>query len=141
MNDFNPVYAVTDPASPTSGSHIRKPGIVILVGHGDRAWMEARVPEGRPRPLGRIQTIVPERPDFDAALLDALLAFWPECFRACPSLAAVEGKLQHVETLDFDLGADRIPAEWAALRREARPIYDRLVVLRVDAEFLAPMPA
>lgn len=27
MNDFNPVYAVTDPASPTSGSHIRKPGV------------------------------------------------------------------------------------------------------------------
>ena len=141
MNDFNPVYAVTDPASPTSGSHIRKPGIVILVGHGDRAWMEARVPEGRPRPLGRIQTIVPERPDFDAALLDSLLAFWPERFRSCPSLAAVESKLQHVETLDFNLGADRIPAEWDELRRQARPIYERLVVVRVDGGLVTPRPA
>lgn len=141
MNDFNPVYVVTDPASPTSGSPIRKPSLAILVKHGNRAWMEARRPDGGPRFPGSIKVVIPERPDFDAALLDALLAFWPECFRACPSFAAVEGKLQHVETLDFDLGADRIPAEWAALRREARPIYDRLVVLRVDAEFLAPMPA
>jgi hypothetical protein len=141
MNDFNPVYFVTDPDSPTSGSPIRTPDIAILVGHGNRAWMEARVAGGRLRPLGRLQTVVPERPDFDAALLDALLAFWPERFRSCPSLAVLESKLQGMERLDFDLGADRIPAEWAALRREARPVYDMLVVLRIDAELVTPRPA
>ena len=132
IKGLNPIYVVTDPDSPASEPPIRKPGVAILVGHGDRAWMEARVPDGRPQPLGRLQAIVPERPDFDAALLDALLAFWPERFRSCPSLAAVEGSLQDVETLDFDLGANRIPAEWVALRREARPIYDRLIVVRLD---------
>jgi len=141
MNEFNPVYFVTDPDSGATGSPIRTPSLAILVAHGNRAWMEARVPDGRLRPLGRIQTVVPERPDFDAALLDALLAFWPERFRSCPSLAVVESQLQSTERLDFDLGADRIPAEWAALRREARPIYERLVVLRIDAGLVTPRSA
>lgn len=57
MNDFNPVYVVGDSAS--SASPIRKPGIVILVGDGDRAWMEARVPERQLRPLGRVRNIAP----------------------------------------------------------------------------------
>ena len=140
MSDFNPVYAVTDPDAPAPGSPIRTPDIVILVGHGNRAWMEARVPGGRPRPLGRIEAVIPEKPDFDAALLDALLAFWPERFRSCPSLAAVESRLLHREKLDFDLGADRIPAEWAALRREARAIYERLVVVRVDGGLVMSAP-
>jgi hypothetical protein len=141
MNDFNPIYFVTDPDSGAAGSPIRTPSLAILVAHGNRAWMEARVPRGRLRPLGCIQTVVPERPDFDAALLDALLAFWPERFRSCPSLGVVESQLQGAERLDFDLGADRIPVEWAALRREARPIYARLGVLRVDAGLVTPQPA
>lgn len=136
---FSPIYVVTDPESSASESRIRQPSIVILVGHGDRAWMEARVPEGRLRPLGRIQAIVPERPDFDAALLDALLCFWPERFRSCPSLAAVAGTLQHVETLDFNLGADGIPAEWLALRREAQPIFERLEIVKLGGELLTPI--
>ena len=141
MHDFNPVYFVTDPDSGATRSPIRTPSLAILVAHGNRAWMEARVPDGRLRPLGRIQTVVPQGPDFDAALLDALLAFWPERFRSCASLAVVESKLQGMERLDFDLGANRIPAEWVALRREARPIYERLGVLRVDAALVTPRPA
>ncbi len=138
MNDFNPVYFVTDPDSSTSESPIRRPSLAILVGHGDRAWMEARRPENGPRFPGTIKILVPEKPDFDAALLDALIAFWPERFRSCPSFAAVESKLGLVNRLDFEGDPERIPEEWAALRREARPIYDRLVIVRVEGGLIAP---
>jgi hypothetical protein len=138
MTDFDPVYIVTEPDFPAVGSPVRPARIVIFVGHGDRAWMEARVPDGAVRSLGNIRVVIPERPDFDAALLDALLAFWPERFRSCPSLADVEARLLHRERLDFHLHAERIPKEWQALRREARPIFERLVVARVARELLVP---
>ena len=51
MNDFNPVYFVTDPDSTTPESPIREPRIAILVKHGNRAWMEARRPDGSPSVL------------------------------------------------------------------------------------------
>lgn len=138
MHDSNPVYLVADPDSPADGSPIRPASMAILVRHSDRAWLEARVPNGPVRPLGNIRVVIPKGPDFDAALLDALLAFWPELFRTCPSLACVEVKLLHRERLDFNLHADRIPAEWESLRGEARPIYEQLVVVRVDGGLLLP---
>ena len=90
------------------------------------------------RPIGRIATVIPEGPGSETALLDALLAFWPERFRSCPSLAAVEAKLAETTFLDLNEKPEEIPAEWMALRREARPIYERLVVVRVDGALLAP---
>lgn len=141
MNDFNPVYLVLDPDSPAGPAPIRTPGLVVLFGHGNRIWVKARVPSGWLRPIGRIETVVPEAPDSETALLDALLAFWPERFRSCPSLGAVEAKLGRTDFLDFDEHPERIPAEWTALRREARAIYEELVVVRVDGALLAPFKA
>ncbi|HQP88868.1 MAG TPA: hypothetical protein PLL76_21645 [Thermoanaerobaculia bacterium] len=120
------------------GSPIARPDVAILLGQSDRPWFEIRSPHGRPRPIGRIRSVVPASLDFDGALLDALLALCPERFETCPSLRAVEAKLARTEMLDFHLGASRIPAEWAALRQEARPLYERLAIVRVDAPIVAP---
>lgn len=138
MTDFNPVYLVFDPDSPAADAPIRMPDVVVLFGHGNRISMKARVPNGHLRPLGQIDTVIPEGPHSETALLDALLAFWPERFRSCPSLAGVESKLADVTFLDFNEHPERIPSEWPQLRREARPIYERLVAVKVEGGLLAP---
>ena len=120
------------------GSPIARPSVAILLGQSDAPWFESRDSHGRPRPLGRIESVVPATVDFDAALLDGLLALWPDYFRSCPSFAAVEKKVARVRMLDFAREADRIPAEWGALRAEARPLYEQLTILRVDATIAAP---
>ena len=120
------------------GSPIARPEVAILLDQSDRPWFEIRSPHGRPRPIGRIGSVVPASLDFDGALLDVLLALWPERFKACPSLRAVEAKLARERMLDFHLGADKIPTEWAALREEARPLSERLIIVRVDAPIVAP---
>lgn len=138
MNTYYPVYYVRETEANREGSPIERPDVAILVGQGNRPWLEARGLNGTPRPIGRITRIVPRSTDYDAALLDALIALWPDHFRSCPALATVEGKLRNAEMLDFDLGADGIPSEWEALREEARPLYDALTILRVEGEVAAP---
>jgi hypothetical protein len=63
----------------------------------------------------------------------ALLAFAPACFGdRRPSLAVVAAKLKDAERLDFDAAREKVPAEWSALREEARPLLGELEVRRVD---------
>lgn len=139
MFDFNPVYVVLDPDARAGDSRFRTVSFAILVGHSDTAFLKAGVPRSAFHPLGHLDAVVPERPDFDAALLDGLLAFWPERFRSCPSLAAVEAGLRHETRLDFHYHPERIPAEWNALREEARPIFERLEIVKLSGEFLTPI--
>lgn len=135
---YDVAWYVLDPKLAPKDSPIARPNVAILLRHGGRPWFEIRGRHGRPRPIGRIYSVVPATLDFSAALLDVLLALWPEHFEACRSLGIVEAKLARAETLDFDLHPERIPAEWAALREEARPRYERLSILRVDATIEAP---
>ena len=135
---YTPVYYVSDRTPQVGTSPIHHPSLAILVGHADRGWFERRSVHGLPRPIGSIGTVIPLKPDFDGALLDALIAFWPDRFRTCPSLAVVERKLQNASVLDFNIRPDRIPPEWEALRKEARPIYEALLILRVDGQVAAP---
>lgn len=134
---YYPVYYVRETLPSRDDSPIGRPSVAILVGQGNRPWLEARGLNGRPTPIGRIRSVVPRSTDYDAALLEALIALWPDHFRSCPSLAAVERTLGRAEILDFDLGADRIPAEWMALREEARERYNALTILRVEGEVAA----
>lgn len=135
---YDIAWYVLEPARPRETGPIVRPSVAILLGQSDRPWFEARGSHGRPRPIGRIRSVVPARLDLGAALLDALLALWPEHFEACPSLRPVEAKLARERILDFHQHPERIPAEWAALREEARPIYERLTILRVDGAIAAP---
>lgn len=138
VTTYDITWYVTTSTPTRGGSPIARPEVAILLDQSDRPWFEIRGRHGRPRPIGRIRSIVPASLDFDGALLDVLLALWPERFETCPSLRAVEAKLARERMLDFHLGADRIPAEWAALREEARPLYERLTIVRVDAPIVGP---
>jgi hypothetical protein len=62
-----------------------------------------------------------------------VLAFAPACFGdRCPSLAVVAAKLKDAESLDFDAAPEKVPAEWSALREEARPLLREIGVWRGD---------
>jgi hypothetical protein len=76
--------------------------------------------------------IVPAGPDHPDALLDACIAFFPQHFRRCASLAAVEAALRGAERLDFDAEPDAIPPAWAKLREEARPLFGELMIWCAD---------
>jgi len=73
-------------------------------------------PAGAGAPLGRFQTLTTAAGHPDA-LLDACLAFYPETFSHCASLALVRQVVGEVEHLDL---SERLPVGWQALRAEGR---------------------
>lgn len=98
----------------------------IWVGSSDRPWLEAKPFSKKVKGLGRVRVVIPGRDNRRDALLDACIAFHADAFASCPSLASVERDLGDATHLDFHLGPERIPKDWAALREEARPIFDAM---------------
>lgn len=111
---------------------------MILVGDGNRQWLEPHYFNSELKPLGRLRTIIPAAPDEPDALLDACIAFYPKAFDGCPSLSQVRSELGTLEVLDFDAAKASIPASWTALREEARPRFRELYGWRAD---LMPLEA
>jgi hypothetical protein len=104
----------------------------ILVGDADRQWLEPHYFDTSIRPIGSLRVIVPAGPDDPDALLDACIAFFPQHFTRCPSLAAVEAALRAADRLDFDAKPEAIPTGWTRLREEARPLFGQLNIWRAD---------
>lgn len=104
----------------------------IWEGDGTRQWLEAHYYDGSIGRLGRVKTVIPQGPGHPNALLDATLAFLPDLYRACPSLAEVWRGIADTEVLDFDQGVDAIPAAWAQLREEARSTFNDLIIYVAD---------
>jgi hypothetical protein len=100
----------------------------ILVGASDRQWFEVHYFDKSIKPLGNITKIIPETTDHPDALLDCCIAFYPRYFEQCPSLATIPKKVKTFRRLDFHLGMDEVPDEWAALREEARPLFKNLYI-------------
>lgn len=96
----------------------------ILVGDGNRRWLEVHYFDQTIRPIGNVSVIVPESPESQNALLDACLAFFPQHFEQCASLAEVKETL--AEATHLDLGSREIPLRWNHLREEARPLLSSL---------------
>ncbi len=87
--------------------------------------------------MGKLKTIVPERPDAPDMVLDACLAFAPALFAArCPSLDRVTKELGDLDQLDFNLGQKRIPASWPALREQARAEFAKIGVWSTELELV-----
>jgi hypothetical protein len=105
---------------------------LVLVGDADRQWLEPHYFDRSIMPIGRVQVIVPPGADHPDSLLDACIAFCPRHFRSCPSLAEVESALREADRLDFDAHPQGIPAAWANLREEARPLFAAMNIWRAD---------
>jgi hypothetical protein len=106
--------------------------MMIMVGEGNRQWLEPRYFDTRIKPLGKLKTIIPAGPDHPDALLDACIAFYPRLFRECHLLKEVESSLGDAERLDFDARPLEIPKGWYKLREEARPIFTSLNIWLAD---------
>ena len=105
---------------------------LILVGDADRQWLEARYFDPSIQPLGNLKFLVPAGPNHPDALLDACLAFYPEHFAKCRSMAKVKAALGETERLDFHLDPKGIPPDWAKLRKEARKRFAELNLWTAD---------
>ena len=104
--------------------------------HGDRMWLEAHYFDPSIEPIGELKVLVPARPDVseEDLLLDAVLAFAPDCFGdRCPSLSVVAARLKDAESLDFDAAPGELPAEWHALREDARPPLREIGIRRAGS--------
>lgn len=109
---------------------------LVLVGDADRQWLEPHYFDRSIMPIGALRVIVPVGPDHPDSLLDACIAFCPRHFRSCPSLMEVESALRDADRLDFDARPQEIPAAWARLREEARPLLAAMSIWQADLVLL-----
>ena len=130
MAGFQTVYVVGGEGGFMGSDGVNPVEFMVLVGYSDRMWYEPHYFDRSIWPIGRIQVTIPSGPSDPNGLLDACLAFCPRYFQACPSLPAVDRALAGVERLDFDAEPKLIPQEWAALRDEARPLFDTMNIWR-----------
>ena len=141
--EYTAIFLVDNHAE-DSGFMMSEPGtceyntnlFLIIVGDGGRQWFQSSYIDRHIKPIGKLDTIIPEGPAHPNALLDACIAFAPEFFESCPTLDEVKSTIpyeQRVIDFDMDSGNSKIPEKWSQLREEARPIYDKKVrMLRWD---------
>ena len=103
----------------------------ILVGHGNRMWLEPHYLDKNISPIGNIKTLIPSAPNDPNILIDATIAFAPKYFQDCEILEIVRSILKKKSRLDFDR-PNSIPDEWLYLRKEAYPIYERLYIYEAN---------
>ena len=106
-------------------------------GVSSRMWFEA-APGFRGKGQ-RVDVVIPKGPEDPDMLLDAALAFYPEAFRKVPGYDRMYQSLAKHARLDFDLGKG-IPAEWAAIRELARPVFKDLTIYEADIRPLQGVP-
>ena len=97
--------------------------MMILVGNSSRQWYTPHYFDASIKPLGSLDTLIPQAPSAEINLLDACIAFYPQKFAACPSLKIVEAAVKDKSRLDFDQSQGHTPNGWNELREEARPYF------------------
>ncbi len=133
MAGFSQAYVV----GPRNYDGVNPIELMLLQGDGERMWFQPLYVEKGLRPLGALNVLVPAGPTDPDALLDACIAFHPEPFRACPSLAAVEAALGRSKRLDVNDKSEGIGPLWAKLREEARPLFAKLTICQAKFAPLA----
>ena len=108
----------------------------IPVTESDRHALVAYHLDKRIRPMGRVKVIIPTSSDHRDALIDAFLAFYPEYFESCPSLAQVAEGLANARRIDFHLDGE--PTGWAQLREEARPLFKKMIIYEASLNKISP---
>jgi len=126
MAGYSKIYCIGGQGGFLGGDGINPILLQILVGEGNRQWLEPIYFHRSLKPIGKIKVIVPQKPDDPVALLDACVAFAPNLFNKCPSLNIVKAELKNVNRLDFNLGEKDIPPAWFDLRKEAIPYFKNL---------------
>lgn len=102
------------------------PKFIILEQQGNRTSLQVFYLDTNVKPIGNIRRVVPGEPDSPTAVMDAVIAFYPEWFAECKSLTGIAEQLKDKDVLDLNLS---MPGGWEQLREEASPYYFRL---RID---------
>lgn len=98
-------------------------------GVSSRMWFE--VARGFKHRGLRVDVIVPKGPNDPDMLLDAAMAFYPKAFRDVPGYTRMYESLEPRSYLDFDMD-EGVPADWAAIRELARPVFRQLTIYEAD---------
>ena len=98
-------------------------------GVSSRMWFEAA--RGFKRRAQRVEVIVPKGPNDPDMLLDAAMAFCPKVFQDVPGYTRMYESLEPRSYLDFDMD-EGVPADWAAIRELARPVFRQLTTYEAD---------
>lgn len=79
MAGYGAIYVVGGEGGFMGRDGVNSIDFLILVGHGNRVWLEPHYFDTSIQPLGKLKVIIPARPDVpeEDLLLDALLAFAP----------------------------------------------------------------
>jgi len=132
MAGYSQIYVIGGSGGCFGADGVNPIELIILVGDADRQWYEPHYFDKTIFPIGNIRAIVPAKPDDPDALLDACLAFYPNYFKSCPSMAKIQSALSKTERLDFHLNIKDIPSDWTNLRNEARPIFSKMKIWKAD---------
>ncbi|MBL8862356.1 MAG: hypothetical protein JNK02_10125 [Planctomycetes bacterium] len=129
---YSKIYVIGGQGGVMGADGVNPIELLILVGDASRQWLEPHYFDKSIQPIGKLRVIIPAGPDQPDSLLDACIAFCPRHFSACPSLQEVESALRAAERLDFHARPGDIPAAWARLRDEARPLFAALSLWQAD---------
>jgi hypothetical protein len=132
MAGFSRLYCIGGLGGFMGADGINPITLQILVGDADRQWLEPHYFDKSIKPIGKIRAIVPEGPEHSNMLIDACIAFAPTYFNKCPTLSTIEQQLKGFTRLDFNIGLDKIPNEWADLRKEAEPFFRSLNIFEAE---------
>ena len=134
MAGYSKLYVVGEEGGFMGADGVTNVALQIWVGEGNRQWLEPHYFRAPARGIAKVSRIVPAGPDHPDALIDACIAFYPDFFRTCPSLAEAELVLNDTELLDFDMGRSNVPVIWKKLREEARPRFKQLCIMQARLE-------
>ena len=104
MAGYSKIYCLGEEGGFMGADGINPIQLQIWVGDANRQWLEAHYFDEKIKPIGNVTRIFPKLPDDPNSLLDACIAFFPDHFRECPTLAKVEESLEKSEFIDFDRG-------------------------------------
>lgn len=132
MAGFSKIYCIGGLGGFNGADGVNPLLFQILVGVSDRQWLQSHYMDASIKPIGKIDTVIPAKPDDPDALLDACIAFFPSHFQICPALAQVSVALKDANRLDFNSRASEIPIDWDVLRGQAGPSFRALNIWYAD---------
>ena len=135
MAGYGAIYCIGGQGGFKGSDGINPIDLQILVGHGNRMWLEPRYFNSKISSIGNIDTVIPEGPADPYMLIDATIAFAPKLFYKCKSLKRVSRILKYHDRLNFD-NPREIPSEWMFLREEALPFFEKLYIYQAQLNLL-----
>lgn len=133
MGSITRTYFVGNEITKSNNSkQIERVDLIFFRGDSDRIWYELETNTAT-KTIGNVKKMIPRGPEDPNQIIDALILFYPNLFKSCPSLEKVESLLATKKMISFDVD-NSIDSEWNQLRTEALSVIrnSSLVVQEYD---------